>query len=181
MIVKIKSMRNFSIILGFFFMTGSAIAQSKDFQIQKETIQYYVDTTAYISSCFTIENNSSEDLFLWLDRIGRKEMSNELYRNYFLAPYGDFTLMQLLSEHLIDTFQIVLFKTFIKKVPPKSEFEIICNARVTKKKSRGQNVESHIIHFRASELPKTYLSILNSSDNKLFQPDKIVVEEGLFK
>lgn len=165
----------FAVACSLFLITEGR-CQSGDFKITRQEIQYYIDTTVSKALCFTVYNNSDEDIYIWLDKIAREKMSADLYKQYFLTLNGDFSLMQMLSDQSVDVFPIVLFETFIKRLPPKSRFEVIFN--VQKGNSRGavQNFDSHIIHFKGSELPTTYVAVLKVSEDKMFKEDKIVLD-----
>lgn len=150
--------------------------QSGDLTVTRQETKYYVDTTLNRSLCFTIHNNSGEDIYIWFDRTGREKMSGDLYKQYFLSVKGDYSLMQMLSDQSVDVFSIVLFQTFIKRLPPGSAFEVIFNAQKGHPKGAVQNFGAHIIHFKKSELPATYVAVLKAAEDKLYKEDKIVLD-----
>jgi hypothetical protein len=172
-------MKPFFIVLSVCFGYTHVCCQSNAFEIKKQIIQYYIDNSSNESTCFTIYNNSNEDVFFWFDKSPRAKMDSSLYKRYFQTVHGDFSLLQLLADQSIDSFRVILFKSFVKKLLPHAKFEVIFNIGRDNAKDEIQSFESHIVHFWKSELPSAYISVLRVANDKLFKEDKIVLYRNI--
>ena len=66
---------------------------------------------------YKIINNSSEDYLTWVSLVPTNNKSNiELIRDFFMKRKGDFTLMEMIYENLLDEEPISIGYSFIKNI-----------------------------------------------------------------
>lgn len=102
--------------------------------------RYY---NAFIKDCqiveeYRISNNSSEEYVTWIskDAISGKT-PKELIHDYFQKIKGDFNLVSLFYENLLDNKQVTIGHTFMKIIKPNESFSyFLCNDNASFYKDR---------------------------------------------
>lgn len=80
----------------------------------------YEITDAYCLIKCSITNTCNDRLVVWVNERGS---INEL-KGYLLESHGDFSLLNLITERALDPNNQVLFKSFLKILESKEQFEI---------------------------------------------------------
>jgi hypothetical protein len=156
-------------------------AQESEISFTKDTIRYGVENRSYVSLCITIRNNSNEIVYLWLNQQDYEIRDSVLIARYFLKQNGDYKLVSILGDALADSLDMILFKTFVKRILPREKFEIILISRLSTAHLQGHLLDRKIAYFKASQIPNTFLNVLEFSKDKLFKSDKIVLDPAVFE
>lgn len=90
-------------------------------QIHIDTVsfRYYNGITAQTQIIYNyqITNNSNEDYFTWVSLIPTNNKSNiELIRDFFKKRKGDFRLIEMINEDMLDEQPISIGYSFIKNI-----------------------------------------------------------------
>ena len=97
-----------------------------------------------------ITNNSSDNIYTWLDLEASTQENNrlELAIRYMFKPFGDFNLCVLLTDNVAfpEKFIPVIGKTFLKRIKPGDSFFYIVDKRVI------DDLQPHIIYITETEL-----------------------------
>jgi|WetSurMetagenome_2_1015567.scaffolds.fasta_scaffold208469_1 hypothetical protein len=145
------------IILGL--LVGlDTFAQSQSIKVDSSINKYFVDKTEYTQITITYSNTTSDYYILWLDSQVDSLMTNdEKVRNYYYVRKGDFTLADLIHEHLINEIPTRIYLTFYKILEPTNQFTFIFL-------STDKNME---IEKVLSELRNQIVLIKSSDTNRL--------------
>ncbi|MCL1937501.1 MAG: hypothetical protein FWF52_03780 [Candidatus Azobacteroides sp.] len=72
---------------------------------------------------YKITNNSNEEYLTWVSLIPTKSKSNiELIHDFFMKRKGDFNLIEMINENLLDDKSINIGYSFIKNIFPRDTF-----------------------------------------------------------
>ncbi|MDO6430220.1 hypothetical protein Q4E93_06475 [Flavitalea sp. BT771] len=156
------------------------LAQDSGISFTKDIVQYSLGKKVYKSLCITVANNSSEDVYLWFNQQDYHNRDSILIARYFLKLNGDLRLISILGDALIDTLDMILFKTFVKRISPKEKFDIVLNAKLSTAPFQDRLVDRKIVYFKTSEIPSPYLNVLEFSKDRLFKNSKIVLDPAVF-
>lgn len=120
----------------------------------------------------TITNAGEESYYTWIDftQDYHIEECDRLARIYLCKPFGDFSLLQLLSEEMLfcSGFTPSIGKTFLKRIEPGSSFKYFVDRRIC------DNLEKHIFYISETDIKKIVPFMLNDQI-VLFDQDEIVI------
>lgn len=109
---------------------------AKDIEAQVESYSYYTDdsTRAKITLVeYRIKNQSNEPFFTWIDFDNYNEKSGKRIHRYFWGPHNDFNLATLMTDNVVrDSNEIILGRTFIKRLGPQESFKyiVVCREKI---------------------------------------------------
>lgn len=102
---------------------------AKDIEVQVESYSYIDDSTRTKITLveYRIKNQSNEPYFTWIDFDNHNE--KRIHR-YFFEPHNDFNLAALMTDNVVrDSNEIILGRTFIKRLGPQESFKYIVVCR----------------------------------------------------
>jgi len=96
--------------------------------------EYFIDSIKYSILTCNITNICTEDVLIWVDDDTTLKSNQEKIYSYFIKQKGDFSLVQLVNENIINDIDIIVFYNFIKILHPDESFQIniICKEKCTK-------------------------------------------------
>lgn len=136
----------------FLFCTMDLNAQC---QIHIDTVSfcYFNGITAQtqIIDNYQIINNSNEDYLTWVSLIPTNNKSNiELIRDFFKKRKGDFSLMEMIYENLLDEQPISIGYSFIKNIAAGETFSYC----IAKTDTNSTLYQDRIVIVRRKEVEK---------------------------
>lgn len=145
-------------------------------QMQTDTIsfRYYNGITLQIQILdnFQITNNTNEEYLTWVSLSPVNNKSNiELIRDYFLNRRGDFNLLEMVYEKLLNEQQISVGYSFVKNIAVGETFSYF----IAKSDSSSTYYQDRIVVMKRSEVEQ-YLRD-NLEKFCLFKYDSIVLVE----
>ncbi len=109
---------NFIFLSAFLFCIIDLSAQSQ-IHIDTVSFRYYNEITSQtqIIDNYQITNNTNEEYLTWVSLVPTNNKSNiELIRDFFKKRKGDFSLMEMMYEKLLDEQPISIGYSFIKNI-----------------------------------------------------------------
>lgn len=136
----------------FLFCTMDLNAQC---QIHIDTVSfcYFNGITAQtqIIDNYQITNNSNEDYLTWVSLIPTNNKSNiELIRDFFKKRKGDFSLIEMIYENLLDEQPISIGYSFIKNIAAGETFSYF----IAKTDTNSTLYQDRIVIIRRKEVEK---------------------------
>lgn len=132
----------------------------------------YEITDAYCLIKCSIANTSNDRVIIWVN----ESESNSDLKGYLLKSHGDFSLLNLITERVLDPNNQVLFISFLKVLESEDQFEIaiLINEPDREKLNKSKNFfEEQLKYTSVKELDE----LINTKDfeDLFYQGDVIVL------
>ena len=107
------------IFLSAFLLCMTSLSAQCQIHIDTVSFRYYngITSQTQIIDNYQITNNSNEDYLTWVSLVPTNNKSNiELTHDFFKKRKGDFSLMEMIYENLLDEQPISIGYSFIKNI-----------------------------------------------------------------
>ena len=122
--------------------------------IDSVSFSYYNGITNYYNGIqiidnYRILNNSDENYLTWVELEPINNRTDiELVHDYFKKHKGDFNLIELMFENLLDTMPVSIGYTFFKNIAPKESFSYF----ISKKNKTSNFYRERIVLIKRKEV-----------------------------
>lgn len=100
-------------------------ALSQELKTDIRSIVYFIDSTEFNLVTLELSNVTKEDVFVWIEESSTQGLTiDQKVKSYYFKNKGDFSLIQLVNENLVNEIPSILFKSLIKKISPDDCFVI---------------------------------------------------------
>lgn len=102
-----------------------SVAACQEFKVNIRDYSYFIDSIEINLTTLQIKNPTKENLLVWIERNSAVGSTmDQKVKSYFFKNKGDFSLIQLVNENLVNEIKPVVFSSFIKEVTPNDSFLI---------------------------------------------------------
>lgn len=170
-------------ILVFFLQANFCLNGQID--LQNTVVKYKIDETDYYTVTFTLVNESFDSSFIWLSKEDVSELSDiQKAKSYFLKIREDLSLLNLITEQQIKrTDTPIIYKTFLKILPPNGEFsiDIICQGDKVEKtiSELFEFFKNHLVCIKFNKI--NFIPIINQNEYPFYQSNSLILNECFVK
>lgn len=171
-------MKNKNIIAIIFFVLTKTVSICQ-VDIKSEIARYKIDTIGYSLVTYTFSNYSKDSCLLWFDKRNIENLdNNKKVNSFFLQKYGDFNLIELVSNDLMKPNQLLsIYQTFLKIIPPNDNFKvsfIFTESQKLNFKQIDNFVKCHLVVIGVGEVK--FIQMLNNFNYPFYRGKDLVIK-----
>lgn len=166
-------MRVIIIVILFLVQINASCQVNKGSIIRTTNEAYFgIADENYCAIKYSVENVGKDKLVLW---IADNKLDTEL-KKYLFKKQGDFNLLNLITERLLDEDNQIIFKSFIKVLNKNEHFEIVVMIKDPNKQKieRSKNFIDEYIKVESIEQLDNFVNS-QEFENLFFKKDFIVL------
>ena len=144
--------------------------------IDSVSFGYYngINNQHQIIDKYQITNNSEENYLTWVALEPINDRTDiELVHDYFKKRKGDFNLIEMMFENLLDSLPISIGYTFIKNIAPKESFSYF----ISKKEKASNFYRERIVLIKRKEVERFLKMEIDSKYIYFYQYSSIFLIE----